>query len=492
MISKWIRALALLLLMSFLVASCTSSNEDTQQDQVGLSFGRITGFGSIIMNDIEFDIDDAILTGDGIILTEADLGLGDLCLVQGTYDSSSGTGVATHVTCDDVLEGPVTELVSDTELVVMGHRVFINDAVPTELEGFEMADLAVGHVLEVHGFLDLATGDIQATRLEWKGVLTPDTEVELKGTVTGFNGTDQFTMAGLTVVITDDTEVDDDVTLADGAYVEVKGTMDAGLTTLTAKKIENALEHPLEDWGEHAEVELEGIISDFTDVSNFTVNGIRVDASTATFEDGVASVLANGVKVEVEGTLNEAGVLVADEVEIEHASPIRIEANVLSVSADGTSLDVGFAGDQSLTVHITGATEMRDESSEDDDGHSMQLTDIAVGERVEIRAYEDPDTGDIVASRVEREGLEDANDDLELRGPVDGLDGSLVFIVGIEIDTSVPGMVFEIDDMPVTQADFLAALTAELDAGRTPKVQAEDDGHDGFDELEMKLMHHDS
>ena len=45
-------------------------------------------------------------------------------------------------------------------------------------------------------------------------------------------------------------------------------------------------------------VEVEGLITDFVSTSSFKVTGQVIDASTATFENGVAADLSNGRKID--------------------------------------------------------------------------------------------------------------------------------------------------------------------------------------------------
>jgi len=95
--------------------------------------------------------------------------------------------------------------------------------------------------------------------------------------------------------------------------VEVEGrlTSDNPLT-IEAFRIEQEEEDLDDDAGE---AELEGFVSDFVNNSNFRVDGQPVDATDAEFEpDGL--VLSDGLKVEVEGTI-EAGILNADKVKRE-------------------------------------------------------------------------------------------------------------------------------------------------------------------------------
>ncbi len=104
--------------------------------------------------------------------------------------------------------------------------------------------------------------------------------------------------------------------LAVGSYVEIKGHVVDGV--LVATKVELKTGHEaagftFEDFG---------VITDFSSASSFKVNGVTVDASTAHFEHGTALDLVDGVYVEIEGALNDAGVFVATKVEFKAHPPV--------------------------------------------------------------------------------------------------------------------------------------------------------------------------
>ena len=94
-----------------------------------------------------------------------------------------------------------------------------------------------------------------------------------------------------------------------GSYVEIKGNLVGN--TLQATKVE------LKNGSEEGGVSFEqfGTVTDFVSLSNFKLNGIVVDASQATFDDLPSSSIANGIYVEIKGTVNSSGVLVATKVE---------------------------------------------------------------------------------------------------------------------------------------------------------------------------------
>lgn len=501
MIPSWVRhGVVILCLCGVLGSACSSSDDGggiggtgvTPDDTAGASYGRITSFGSIEVNDIHYDIRDAALTSDGETIMETGLGLGDVVLVRGTINSDGTTGTAISVSANDEVEGPITSVAdaADGLIDVLGQAVRADTTTATAFDGFDtLEELVVNNVVEVHGFVDLVTGVINATRIELKApaVTAGVTRIEIKGTIADFNGTDQFSLGSLTVRLNNETEIEVDGGLANGIFVEVKGVLNATFDMLTAAKIDGEDESPLPSLNPGTEVKFEGIISDFVGVGDFTVNGVPVNGQNAEFEDGSASDLATGVKVEVAGVLNDAGILMADEIEIEKKSTVRIDANVVGTPTP-TSLDVSV-GAHTLTVHINASTELEDdtdaEDDTDDDTETFQLTNIMVGERVEILGFVDGATGDIIAVSLKREGFDDATDDVKLRGPVDmGLTANpLVVTLGVQVDTDTPGFTCEYDDTTITCDNFFT----RLDADPAAIVEVVDEEADGvFDTVEVK------
>ena len=254
-------------------------------------------------------------------------------------------------------------------------------------------------------------------------------EVELKGTITGFNDSDTFTLDGITVTFDGTTDLSDmpGGVIEDGQFVEVKGTL-VTTTAINATRIE------LEDEGiedSSDTVSLEGFVSDFVNTGNFRVSGQRVNAAAAVFSPaGLADSITSGDKVEVEGPV-EAGVLQATRVE-QRGGDVRISAVVRDTFAGSVNLIV-VIGQPVLTVNTDSRTRLEDSLFEVE---PFGLADINAGDFLEIEGYIDGG-GNIVASQIQR----DEPERIELRGPVDvpptagdDLSGS-VSILGITIRT---------------------------------------------------------
>ncbi|RMF84263.1 MAG: hypothetical protein D6739_06150, partial [Nitrospirae bacterium] len=398
-------------------------------------FGPITGFGSIFVNGREIFLtgDTALSDDDGNPLDEADLGLGQVVQVAFTTDPETGRDQAEEVTAVRDLKGPVSAVDTATStLTVLGQTVAVDPLTVIEDHGgtsLALADLAAGNLVEVSGLMD-GQGTLHATRVERRAATTdPATELEVKGTVAGLTAT-SFTLGDLTVDYSHATVEDD---LAEGAFVEAKGVQ-PDPNHLTATRVELKERNPAaaataEDQGKEAEVE--GFVTAFTAASEFEVNGLPVVTSGATtYENGAASSLGLGVKVEVEGHLDDQGRLAADKVSFRES--VRLEADVDAGGVDATAGTVSVFG--GLTVVVTAATELRDQRDKVEPFTLASLTD---GDRVEVRGLvqEGASGPEILALRLERRQAETR---VALRGPVDpgSVDpaGARLTILGVAVD----------------------------------------------------------
>jgi hypothetical protein len=198
------------------------------------------------------------------------------------------------------------------------------------------------------------------------------------------------------------------------------------------------------------EAEIEGIITSFTSTTDFAVNGIPVDASNATYEQGSAADLALDVEIEVEGIFNALGVLVAEKVILEKESEIILYGDVTATTSNSLEL-------MGLTVQVNTETQMEDESTADI--QYFDLGDINIGDQLEVRAYQD--SGSIIASRVERN---DPDAEAFIQGPVDAgsIDdvGTTLSILGINLDSEVPPTSFEdYDESSMTETEFYSQVS---------------------------------
>lgn len=406
----------------------------------GITSGTVTGFGSIFVNGIEFetggaslDVDDKthVSTGSN---DDKFLGIGMVVTVVGTVNADGVSGTAESVLYDDDITGPVAAAPDeDADGITKTFEIFgttvVADRNATVFEKTTYVDLAQNVVLEVSGYFDGA-GVLHATRVEREELLVPGvSEVEIKGTVSGFDGVDTFAVSGITVTFDGTTGFEGlPGSVENGQFVEVQGVLDAA-GDIAATRIQ------LEDDGFDTDVDeasIEGLVTDFNGADDFRVAGQRVDASSAKFEPAsLASSLADGVQVEVEGAIN-GGVLNAGKVE-QRSGELRVSAVVDSSNNAAGTITLAVVPGQLVTVFTDTRTLFEDKR---DDAAPFGVGDIQSGDFLEVRGYQ-AGNGDFLAAEVERDQL----DDTVLRGPADvpETDGSTaagtVAILGVSLAT---------------------------------------------------------
>jgi hypothetical protein len=156
--------------------------------------------------------------------------------------------------------------------------------------------------------------------------------------------------------------------------------------------------------------------------------------------NGTVDTLAIDVRLAVNGTLDTNGVLVADQIVFRLPSLIEIEADVEAINATENSFTL-------LGINVTTDefTLFRDHSAID--APVFGFEDLAVGARVEVRAY--LDGVNVIATRVERD---DADDTVTLMAPVPSLT-----LLGMTV-TSDQDTVFQNFVQEVIDADAFFSL----------------------------------
>lgn len=450
-----------------------------------ISSGSVTAFGSVFVNGVEFetgntvfDIDDS---GSG---SQDDLAIGMVVTVNGTVNADGITGTATSISFDDQLQGPVSNLSApdadgdNRTFTVLGTLVHIS-AIDTTFDvtgilgntAFSFDLIANANNVEISGFFN-TDGELVATRVELKAAtFSTGDVVELKGTISGFTDiSSPFTLAGLNnISINATAAVLDDLPngLSNAAAVEVKGTCtDTSCSVLNASRVEGQ-----NGFADADKISVEGLITDWVSSSNFKVNGISINASSAILSPAVL-VLNNGVRVEVEGPISN-NVINALTVELRGGSA-KVHATVSSVDATTGDFVVTINA-QPITVTVTSSTEMKDT--------------VTVGNFVRVRGFENSSSG-MTANRVEVR----QDDDVIVQGKLQSIDK--------DVTISVLGVSFQIDDTPannaetefedaadmeITQDQFIAAAPA----GTLVKVKDKNGGSQVLngvaDEIEIEL-----
>ena len=353
------------------------------------SSGAITGFGSIIVNGVRFDDSRASITDDdGVVHSSADLKLGMVVSIAGsaiTVSATGSTATANSITFGSELRGPI-DSIGGQSLVVLGQTVQVgtNTVFDNSIAG-GLAGLTVGQIVEVHGFVDPATNQILATRIERTGNTNA---FKLQGVVQALDTTAKtFTIGALTISYAG-IAASDLPALANGLLVRVRLATTPTIGTRTATRI-RVVAREVED---HEEAELEGTVTSFTSTASFSVNGVAVDASKATFTNGTAG-LKVGARVEVEGNIVN-GVLMAAKVKLEN----EIEVENQEFELHGTVSNLNTTDKtfvlRGVTVSFAGTVRF-------DKGDATTLAAInGTNATVEVRGTNNAATNTVTATRI--------------------------------------------------------------------------------------------
>ena len=329
-------------------------------------------------------------------------------------------------------------------LTVLGTPVRVDALTRIEEEdgtSLALADLKVGDFVEVSGVRE-ADGTVLATYIEKK--LEAEAYVEAKGfacelqagTFALWSSANCANAAFDTGISVNYASAALEGTPAEGARVEVKGSLDGSTHTLFATKVEFKGRYggKREDY---AKIELYGPVANLNEAAKtFELLGYIVDYSAARVE----GVLAEGAYVEVEGTpdANDPARVFAYKVKVKYPKGPRGHAPSHEVKGRIEAVDL-----EAMTLTVGGMAFYADEYTilkEDDPDRPIVFADLAVGDWVEVKydATAQNEAGAYYAVKIEKKGYgdHDEGDAHELEGYVQNLDPE--------------GRTFEVGGVPVT------------------------------------------
>lgn len=404
------RALVGAAVLAIIVSACGGGVDSggTGSPAQSHSSGPISGFGSVIVNGVRYDDAAAtVLDDDGVAQPRSALALGmtvDVTAGAITKDPATqlATAVASRIQFGSAIRGPVQSVnAAASTLTVLGQTVKVDaDTVFHGVTG--LAGLSAGALVDVHALLDPGTGTYTATRIERESSLA---EYRLRGVVSDLDlSAKTFSIGGARISYAG-TLPQDLPQLANGAVARVKlqTAQQAGFWVLSKAAIGQP---PIPDG---AEAEVEGVISDFTSLASFEVDGRPVDASGANveFKHGTRGQLANGLRVEVEGRVQN-GVIVARKVNIKKTGSSDDEGDD---DDDGNKDDEDDDDGKRFTLHgaivsvnagaktfvLRGTTVVHDNATNFSRGTAA---DLQAGTEVEVKGVLTPDGTRLRATKI--------------------------------------------------------------------------------------------
>lgn len=475
-LSKW---LGIFLLVGLSACGGSSDTTSTDTGEFQVASGKIIGFGSVVVNGIEFSRKPGLVADDRVILpfenitsaSEATLRLGMNVNIRGTVNSATGKGEYESIEFQPELRGPLGSIdITTNTLTVMGRKVQV--AANTAFDGGinDLADISQANPeLEISGNLDDNTGILTATRIARKApdfTALPEQTVQIKGQIATVDvPSSSFTMSTGTATFSvnftpDDLGSNTIVTdIAVGSFFEVKGILSGAAITASRVEMKNAVEAEAND-----RVNLKGTANGGIVDNTFTINGpngtIIINTSAASFQKAGAAatsaIVTAGTTLEIEGILQADGSVAATQVHLEVEKNVKLEGNVAAGAFSAGTLTLN-----GVPVTIGASTRLLDQS-----GETLDLTTIAEGDHLQIVGLFDRVTNQVKASEVKRTSPRDVS---IVQGPVTAVASPNLTLFGMIIvdttfvnpatgfgdDRSVPKVPF------ASQAAFFAALTSD-------------------------------
>jgi hypothetical protein len=381
--------------------------------------GTITGFGSLIVDGVRID-NSAAAAGkehdDGTV-EAAELKLGQHVEVE-----HDGLLVATKVRVSAEAEGVVAavDLVAGS-LKVLGQVIMVNTDPTlgpiTVFQGYTtLAMVQVNDKVEVHALIKTdAAGKVtlQATRIEKKTIA--DTADRVHGNIAELSSTAHtFKLGALLIDYTDAKLLPTAAVLANGTEVHVSiplGTV-AGSTAVKATVVK-VRDHKAENNAKDSE--LGGAISALDATTKMlTINGVKVDASAATFNQPgktFADLKLNAYVV-IKGSYGSDGVLKATRIVLRGVDHDKTSEAELHGSV------ANFVSAASFTVRgvpVDASAVVLDVSC----GTAKLANDLQVEVTGSINA-----TGQVKATAISCEKMDDAHAVLSRQGVAGSVDGT--------------------------------------------------------------------
>jgi len=446
----------------------------------GSSVGPVSGFGSVFVNGVRFEIQGAnnpVQSNDGIS-AQSELDEGMILRVDGEW-RENGEGMAERVDYDDTLRGPIkveTPWDPDTRraiISVLGLEVVIDRQ--TVIKGVGLpGDLALDDVVRVSGWR-LADGSFRASLVRVHSgsgdAFDMDNGVELEGRVTNYVSSPCSFEIGTARVLCHDQNItlegldlsdfgDDDL------FVEVEGNLNSNDDVMAAEIRQDDIRRYRR--GTADDIEFAGTVTaEFNSATQtFGLNGITVNVLTpeTEFEDDLSPQdLVPGLLVQVEGDYLSDGTVNADEIELREANA-KVEGaiGVSSINQQEKTFTVG-----GVRVRVTPLTLIKNDDDDDSTLTRDQLfAALAFGGELEIEGIERGTDANIFleALKIEREG-DEGETEFELEGKLRDVTGNSITVLGIEIQVNFAAL-------GCTSAQ-LQALIDERNDGSFPTVEVE-------------------
>ena len=423
----------------------------------GITMGAITGFGSIYVNGVKFDTDNAAFSRDGVdAKLQSDFSAGEVVKIVGTVDAQSKTGVATEVIYSDLIEGPVTALINKNRIEVVGQTVLIDEL--TVLHGFKtVSELQWDNMLEISGFTN-AEGHILATSIKLlQDSFSFGSILDIEGIVSDINPIAKTFKLNDSLIIDYSNSLFEGLSetdLVDNLYLAVHSEQNIQANNTVIAQTLYTIDTRLET---DVLYEIEGLITRFVSSTDFDIDGIPVSSTAQTvYKNGSEQQLGLNQFVIIKGVSDANGVLIAEQINVfESNSEVWVEGYIEAIDPEKQQFRL-----LGQSIHADSFTLFTDETQ--DEFIDLNFSQLSLGDFVSVSAYRNAQ-GQILASRVSKIKRDFAS--LYLSAKVDRVQAELgiLHLFGQTISSDAFTLYLDKESNVISQIDFFTLLTNQPD-----------------------------
>lgn len=391
---------------------CDTATSAVVQSQA-LSSGVISSFGSIYINGVKYETTDAEFVNgdlDDLPNAEQDLEVGDVIWIRGTINDDGVTGVAQTVIFDVDLVGTVGAINPAAGTVtVLGRTVHVNNdtVFGNNFSVAELSDIALNDVLDISGF-DQADGSLLATRID-KDISGSVVQYKVEGVVTAVSAATSTLNIGTQQI--NYTGINNGFSATVNQWIEVRGALDnSGVLVASYIEVESRQGdyglsggYVTDDLAADTEISLEGVVTEYTDASHFSINGYAIQADSDTlYIGGDDTDIALEARLSVRGVRSDDGsTLLASKAYVRAPSNLEVEGLITAIDTLASTVEV--AG---VTVLIQSTSQLEDETGI---YRKLSIAQLAIGDYVDVSGQFDGTQ--LIAYRLERDSGDNDLDD---------------------------------------------------------------------------------
>lgn len=286
-----------------------------------IAFGRITAFGSIFVDGVEYGLSNARISVDGRSASQAQLQVGQIVTVQATGALNGATAAATSVSFSSDVVGAIAQVDSAGQsLTLLGQTVEVDSSTlfGDGIQPVGLAGLRAGMAVDVSAFPD-ASGTLHASRIDLQIVGSP---LQVKGTIAALDTVSRtFKVNDLTIDYSG-AQVAGNLGNASTAIVQATGPASGGVLYASRVQVSAGIGGTSGQDGR-----MQGLVTNIASSQRFSVGEQVVQTNSGTHFVLHGQAFAPNLEVKVHGTFDASGTLVADQVQAQPPSSNAQKSN---------------------------------------------------------------------------------------------------------------------------------------------------------------------